>query len=63
MTDALVPLFSPRRQTWSDHFFWSGPYLEGRTAVGRATVDVLCINLPDRVEQRKALIDVGEDLR
>ena len=61
-TNELVPLLSPRRQIWADRFFWNGPYLGGRTAVGRATVDVLCINLPDRVEQRRALAGAGEDV-
>src|ERR1017187_2105322 len=27
----LKPLFNPRRQVWSRHFRWVGPYLVGRT--------------------------------
>ena len=52
-------LFDPRRQKWQRHFRWEGPILFGRTAVGRATIDVLGINLPLRVELREELIDEG----
>jgi hypothetical protein len=41
------------------HFRWDGPVLVGRTAVGRATIAVLAINLPHRLAQRAALIDEG----
>jgi hypothetical protein len=55
----LVPLYHPRRDTWSGHFEWSGPVLIGRTAVGRATVELLAINHPDTVLLRQMLIDEG----
>ena len=45
MADALVPLFSPRRQTWSDHFFWSGPYLGGKNR-GRSRHDRCPLHQP-----------------
>jgi HNH endonuclease len=56
VTDALVPLYSPRADRWADHFAWSGPKLMGKTPVGRATIDVLRINAPIRVEHRRWLI-------
>ena len=43
----LTPLFHPRRHKWGRHFRWNGPYLVGRTAVGRVTIAGLEINLPD----------------
>jgi hypothetical protein len=52
-------LFNPRRQKWSRHFRWDGPTLVGRTAVGRATIIVLGINLPHRVRHRAQLIAEG----
>ena len=55
-TKSLVPLFHPRQQTWDDHFEWNGAELRGRTAIGRATVAVLAINLPENVELREALM-------
>jgi hypothetical protein len=59
-TGRLVRLFNPRRDRWSDHFAWRGPILIGKTAIARATIDVLRINDPDRVEQRRMLMEIGE---
>lgn len=58
-TGKIARLFDPRRHTWSRHFRWDGPVLMGRTAVGRATVATLAINLPHRVELRETLIHEG----
>jgi hypothetical protein len=55
----LVRLFNPRRQKWERHFRWEGPYLVGRTPVGRVTVDVLAMNDPVRVAVRQELVDEG----
>ena len=52
-------LFNPRRHKWDRHFRWDGPILVGRTAVGRATMAVLGINLAHRVRQRAQLIAEG----
>ena|SRR5438105_2325101 len=60
LTDNVVRLFDPRRQSWSRHFKWIGAVLIGRTQTGRATVAVLDINDPQRVELRQALMDEGE---
>jgi hypothetical protein len=58
-TGKLTPLFHPRRQKWSRHFRWEGPYLRGRTASGRVTVSLLKINDAFRVELRGELIEEG----
>jgi hypothetical protein len=58
-TKRVVRLFHPRRDQWRRHFRWRGPVLQGQTAIGRATIAVLRINLPHRVAQRAALIDEG----
>ncbi len=58
-TGRLVRLFHPRRHKWQHHFRWDGPVLVGRTAIGRATIDVLAINHPLRIEQRRVLIQAG----
>ncbi len=55
----LVPLFHPRRHKWDRHFRWDGPYLVGRTPIGRVTVSVLNMNDPVRVELRATLIAEG----
>ncbi|MGH7171510.1 MAG: hypothetical protein ACRELF_09615 [Gemmataceae bacterium] len=33
--------------------------MTGRTAIGRTTIDVLAINLPERVEHRRLLLRAG----
>ena len=52
-------LFNPRRHKWDRHFRWEGPILVGLTAVGRATIAVLGINLAHRVRHRAQLIAEG----
>lgn len=59
LTRRVVRLFHPRRHKWSRHFRWDGPVLVGRTAIGRATIATLRINLPHRVLHRAALIEEG----
>lgn len=56
-TGKLTRLFHPRIHTWHHHFRWEGPYLDGRTAIGRTTIDVLLINLELRVAHRRLLVD------
>lgn len=56
----VVALFNPRRQRWRRHFEWDGSVLLGLTPCGRATVDVLNINAPHRVELRELLIQAGD---
>lgn len=58
-TGELTRLFHPRSDQWEEHFQWNGGWLVGRTAIGRATIDVLEINLPHRVELRTALVEEG----
>jgi hypothetical protein len=58
-TDRIVRLFNPRRQRWVSHFEWDGAVLCGKTAAGRATIQVLAINHPSAVAVREALINEG----
>ncbi len=59
LTGKLTPLFNPRRHKWTTHFRWEGPYLIGRTPIGRVTVALLHINDELRVELREELIAEG----
>lgn len=45
-TKAVVPLFNPRQQIWSEHFLWSanGRTIIGVTPIGRATCNRLDMN-------------------
>lgn len=59
MTRKLVPLFNPRRHSWPRHFRWDGPYLRGRSPIGRVTVAVLNMNGWFLVQLREQLIAEG----
>jgi len=56
---ALTRLYHPRRDDWTEHFDWNGAVLAGRSALGRATVQVLAINDPNYVAVRRSLIAEG----
>lgn len=60
LTVRMVALFNPRCQSWKRHFEWLGGILVGRTQTGRATIAVLDINDPQRVELRQMLMDDGD---
>lgn len=61
-SEHVVPLFNPRRQVWSRHFAWSEDLLvvQGRTAIGRATVEALSLNRLELVTLRRALTAISE---
>ena len=58
-TKKLARLFNPRRHKWDRHFRWQGPYLVGRSPVGRVTIAVLAMNDPDAVRAREELLAEG----
>ena len=62
LTGRQVPLDDPRRQRWQDHFRWIDDDLtriEGKTATGRATVELLPMNSRRAVQIRRWLMFVG----
>ena len=58
-TNQLVQLFNPRIDRWTEHFTHVGAVLQGVSAVGRATVALLMMNDPDRVEMRAEIAKAG----
>lgn len=60
-TGAVVPLFNPRAQLWSEHFAWNaaGDQVIGQTPVGRATVEALQLNREPLVKSRRVWIAAG----
>ena len=58
---AVVPLYHPREQSWSEHFRWSADFTRviGLTPTGRATVDALQLNRLGLVNMRRALFVIG----
>ncbi len=55
-TREVVRLFHPRRDRWAEHLLRQGVRIEGITAVGRATVQVLAMNDARRLELRAELL-------
>lgn len=55
LTDEIVPLFHPRRQSWYDQFRWdeSGTTIIGLTPIGRATILALNMNNPVIMDARR----------
>jgi hypothetical protein len=55
LTNQIVPLFHPVKQTWDDHFSWSEnkTNIIGQTPTGRATIDLLKMNRPQLVFLRE----------
>src|SRR5262245_59732036 len=40
-TGRIVRLFNPRKDRWNRHFLWKGTRLDGKTAIGQATIRIL----------------------
>ncbi len=46
VTDEIVPLYNPRTERWTEHFYWSedGTKIEAKTAIARVTIFTLRMN-------------------
>jgi len=58
--DEPIPLFNPRKHDWGDHFALQETIIVGKSAIGRATVRLLGMNTPGRLNVRAELITNGE---
>ena len=54
-TGQVTPLFNPRRDQWDSHFHTVEFEIVGITPTGRATVNVLNVNSPRRLQLRQWL--------
>ena len=59
LTEQVVLLFHPRKDTWEEHFHLNGALIEPLTPQGRATVFLLQMNDEDSVDDRNALLRLG----
>ncbi len=60
VSDAIVRLFHPRNDRWTDHFqLLSSGHIEAQTAIGRVTVNLLRLNRIECVEIRQVQIRCG----
>ncbi len=56
-------LYHPRTQHWQQHFAFDGVQIEGLTAEGRTTVWLLQLNSPERITERRTLLESGKPLK
>ena len=59
VTGGIELLFHPRLHEWREHFVFIGPRIETLTPRGRATLNLLRFNAPERLRLRAALIEGG----
>lgn len=60
VTKQIVALFNPRQDVWQNHFMLRDGEIVGLTGVGRATVRLLNMNAPQRVELREEWLQHNE---
>jgi hypothetical protein len=53
LTGRVTPLFNPRRDVWQEHFQLKGFELVGLTPPARATIQLLRLNHPHRLQERR----------
>ncbi|MEO8612352.1 MAG: HNH endonuclease signature motif containing protein [Chloroflexota bacterium] len=60
-TKTLTPLFNPHQQNWQEHFDWidEGLRLRGKTAIERAAIERLKMNVERIVRARGNWIEAG----
>lgn len=59
-TQKIVPLYHPRQNQWSEHFRLNDAEFVPHTPIGRVTIQLLQLNHPNRIEERKLLIMAGK---
>lgn len=55
----IVRLYQPRRDRWQDHFQLKDGNIEPLTSIGLVTVRLFQMNRPQRLEERKLLLQAG----
>ncbi|MCD4684682.1 MAG: HNH endonuclease [Anaerolineae bacterium] len=55
VSSAVVTLFHPRHDVWSDHFRLNGGFIEPLTPKGRVSARLLRMNTPERIAERARL--------
>jgi hypothetical protein len=59
-TGATIALFNPRTQSWDEHFRLEDFLIEPLTSTGRVTVQVLRLNLLERIQDREFYAENGK---
>jgi hypothetical protein len=58
-TGEIIRLFHPRRDLWDEHFQLNSAHIIPLTSIGRATANLLRLNMVGRIEERELLIELG----
>lgn len=58
----IIPIFNPRIDAWEKHFRFEGGRIVGLTPTGQATVRLLNMNAPRRVQLREIWLREGGTL-
>lgn len=53
VAQTTIPLFYPRADVWNEHFEWEGCEVVGKTETDRATIALLLLNAPRRLQIRE----------
>ncbi len=61
-TGEIIPIFNPRKDAWENHFRFEDGRIIGLTSTGQATVRLLNINAPRRVQLREIWLREGDTL-
>jgi HNH endonuclease len=56
ITGEIVRLFHPRLHHWDEHFRWDNAQITAMTPIGRATINLLQLNLSTRLQEREYLM-------
>ncbi|MEZ4678017.1 MAG: HNH endonuclease signature motif containing protein [Caldilineaceae bacterium] len=59
MTGELTSFFHPRKHTWAEHFYLREAEIVTLTAEARVTIKILGLNAPDRIAERRQLLQMG----
>lgn len=54
----FVRFYHPRKDDWAAHFRLEGPHIVALSSMAQATIHILQLNHPDRLLERKALIEI-----
>ena len=57
-TGELTPFFHPCKHRWVEHFVLRGGEMIALTAEARVTIKILRLNDPERVAERRRLLDI-----
>jgi hypothetical protein len=56
--DEFIRFYNPRKDQWAEHFEIDGAIIRPITNIGEVTCKILNFNYPERIIERKSLIDI-----